>query len=580
VATFQLPRVVIAGLRGGSGKTLVSAGLARALSNQGLRVAVFKKGPDFIDTEWLGAAARTEPHNLDTFLAESHEILRSLQTQCTSEIAIIEGNRGLFDGLDAQGTHSTAELAKLIQAPLVLVIDATKSTRTVAALVLGCLALDPELPLSGVILNRVGTPRQERLIREALSLVCDVPVLGAIPRLAEQHLPSRHLGLVLPAEREDAERALQALADAITAHVDLMSLRHLAARARALHVPSPERESTGTALRSDGSGSTTVLSRESGTTLRSDGSGSTTVLSRDSRTTHRSHEPGDNGTRSLGPVNGSTRAGSASRASARPSPGIPIPRASTPPLRVGVLRDAAFCFYYPENLAALEAAGACLVPVSPLADRDLPAIDALYAGGGYPEQFAQELAENSGFRNALAEQIRNGLPVWAECGGLMYLGQAIVRDTNRFPMVGALSFVAEHTARPQAHGYVEARVDRENPFLPVGTRLRGHEFHHSRLVEYQPGLRTALAVARGVGIGNGRDGVVMGCVFASYLHLFAPGAPEWAKSLVRTARKVQTAQAVTNSHTKRGEEYGKHCSWRSQHRSRRGWFHSGTGQVE
>jgi cobyrinic acid a,c-diamide synthase len=244
--------------------------------------------------------------------------------------------------------------------------------------------------------------------------------------------------------------------------------------------------------------------------------------------------------------------------------------------RIGILRDAAFCFYYPENLAALEAAGATLVPVSPLNDRELPPLDGLYAGGGYPEQFVDTLSRNTGFRSALAERIRRGLPVWAECGGLMYLSSAIVRDGIKRPMVGVLPFFTEHTDRPQAHGYVQATVDAPNPFLPVGTRLRGHEFHHSRVIE-EPGatFETALTLERGTGLGQKRDGVLVHRVFASYLHLFAPGNPAWAKAFVRVAREVHSGLPTVVTESDRGDNNGNHSSERSQHRSRRGWVHSG-----
>jgi cobyrinic acid a,c-diamide synthase len=525
VATFQLPRVVIAGLSGSAGKTLVSVGLARALRRQGLEVAVFKKGPDFIDPAWLGVAAGSDAHNLDTFLTSTTEIVRSLQNQSRANIAIIEGNRGLFDGFDAQGTHSTAELAKHIQAPVILVVDATKTTRTVAALVLGCLALDPELPLAGIVLNRIGTARQERLIREVLALTTKVPVLGAIPRLAVDYLPARHLGLLLPAERQDCEQALDALGDVIAKHIDLMSLRHVADKAPELHVP-------------DRAGDTSGQACPNGTI--------TSAVELPSKTRDVS-----------------LKARSGARTGRRSQ------------VRVGILRDAAFCFYYSENLAALKAEGATLVPISPLGDRELPAIDALYAGGGYPEEFAQRLSANIRLRGALAARIYEGLPVWAECGGLMYLASAIERDGTSYPMVGALPIVVEHTSQPQAHGYVEARVDKVNPYLPVGTCLRGHEFHHSRIVNQVAPIDTALLLERGMGVCNGRDGIVVGRVFATYTHFFAPGTPGWAPAFIRVAREVQSERESTTRKVE-GEHHGKHSSRRPKHRSRRGWVHPGT----
>ena len=449
----ELPRVVIAGLAGDTGKSLVALGLARALRGRGRRVAPFKKGPDFIDAAWLGAAAGSPGRNLDTFMMPDQAIATSLARVATqADVAVIEGNRGLFDGLDAEGSHSTAQLARLVGAPVVLVVDATKVTRTVAAQVLGCRDLEPGLELAGVILNRVGTARQERVIREAVLSATGVPVIGAIPRL-DFALPSRHLGLVTAVEHPDAEAALEAAAAAIARHVDVDKVFELAGRA----APLP------------------ALANMPARTV-----GDKTV-------------------------------------------------------RIGVLRDRAFSFYYPENLEALEAAGAELIEISPLADETLPAIDALYAGGGFPEEHAAALSTNEGLRAQLRDSIGDGLPVWAECGGLMYLSRALIADGVEHPMVGALPITVEQHARPQGHGYVRAQVDRHNPFLEEGTTLCGHEFHYSRLHDDGDEVETVLSLDRGVGVGQGRDGIRHGGVLASYTHLHALGAPDWAPCLVRAA---------------------------------------------
>jgi cobyrinic acid a,c-diamide synthase len=453
VARPGLPRIVIAGLAGDTGKTLVSLGVARALTRRGQRVAPFKNGPDFIDAAWLGAAARTSGRNLDTYLMSPATIARSMQrAAAVADLALIEGKRGLFDGADAQGSHSTAQLAKLIGAPVVLVVNAAKVTRTVAALVLGCRVLDPEVALAGVVLNRVGTARQENMIRRALAANAGVPVLGAIPPLEGQPLPSRHLGLVCAAEHPEREPSLDAVAESVARYVDLEAVSAVASQATGMSLAAvPE------------------------------------LPFRDGRR-----------------------------------------------VRVGVLRDAAFSFYYPENLEALEAAGAELVFVSPLSDRKLPPVDALYAGGGFPEEYAGTLAANEPLRAALASAIAGGLPVWAECGGLMYLARALVRDGREHPMVGALPIVVEHTPRPQGHGYMAATIDRANPFFPVGTQLLGHEFHYSRVAGSFE-ADTALAVERGAGLGGGRDGLVVGNVVATYMHLHALGTPGWAPALVQAA---------------------------------------------
>jgi len=454
VTRTELPRVVVAGLSGDSGKSLVALGLARALTKRGYRIAPFKKGPDFIDAAWIGAAAGEPGRNLDTFLMPTEAILASVaRSSLTADIAVVEGNRGLFDGLDAEGSHSTAQLAKLIGAPAVLVVDVTKVTRTAAASVLGCQAMDGALNLVGVILNRVGTNRQEAVIRQAIASATGLPVLGAIPKLRDQLLPSRHLGLVTAVEHPDAVEALDRTAAAAKQYLDLDAIVDLASGAPAL--------------------------------------------------------PDVDLAESVEPME---------------------PRA-----RIGVLSDRAFSFYYPENLAALEAAGAEVCHISPLDDVELPAIDGLYAGGGFPELHAAELAANRSFREQLVERIDQGLPVWAECGGLMYLSRALIKDGNEHPMVGALPVSVEHTLRPQGHGYVRARVDHQMPFLANGTELRGHEFHYSRLHGTEDEIETVLALERGVGVGGGRDGLRVGSAVASYTHLHALGVPEWADGLVGAA---------------------------------------------
>jgi cobyrinic acid a,c-diamide synthase len=329
-------------------------------------------------------------------------------------------------------------------------VDATKTTRTVAALVKGCQVMDSHVPIGGVILNRVGTSRQEKVIREAVSRETGLEVLGAIPRLSDQHLPSRHLGLVTAMEHPDVEEALAKVGEAIAEHVDVSAVIELARTAAVIEAP---------------------LNLEKTVPARS--------------------------------------------------------RAC-----IGVLEDEAFSFYYPENLAALEAAGAELRAISPLRDQDLPNIDGLYAGGGFPEVYAEKLSENQPLKSALKGRIDRGMPVWAECGGLMYLSRALIQNDTSSPRVGALPVAVEQTKRPQGHGYVQGRIDRKNPFIEDGVEIKGHEFHYSRLCGELGDTPTVLDLKRGTGIGNGRDGIQVGSVVATYTHLHALSTPEWASGLV------------------------------------------------
>ena len=455
MAQIALARLAVAGLAGDAGKTLVATGLARALRHRGLRVTTFKKGPDYIDSAWLAAAAGSDARNLDSYLMPDSAIHASVARAArASDIAVIEGNRGLFDGMDAEGSHSTAQLAKLIGAPVVLVVDVTKVTRTAAALVLGCEVMDPKLNLAAVILNRVASPRHEAVIREAIAQTTDVPVLGAIPRAGKLDLPSRHLGLVAVCEHPRSEEMLERAAEMVERSVDVGALIKVAGEAPRLEV----------------------------------------------------------------------------------SPESPRPVSKAPRVRIGVARDVAFSFYYPENLEELEQEGAELVFVSPVADETLPDLDALYIGGGFPEVYAARLAENRPFRDALRRRIAGGLPVWAECGGLMYLAEQLMTGGVPRPMVGALPIYVEQTDRPQGHGYVAAHVDSPNPFLADGSVIRGHEFHYSRVTGEVGALSTVLALDRGVGLGGGRDGVRVGSTVATFTHLHAAGVPQWAPALVRVAR--------------------------------------------
>jgi cobyrinic acid a,c-diamide synthase len=461
---LSAPRLVVAGLCGDSGKTLVTLGLGRALLARGIAVAPFKKGPDYIDAAWLGEATGRPGRNLDTFLHDDAALGEALRRGLPADLMLIEGNRGLFDGLDALGTHSTATLARRLRAPVLLVVDVTKATRTVAAMVRGCQWLDPEVRLAGVILNRVATMRQESLIREALASAGGPPVLGAVPRIGSDPLPSRHLGLVTPGEHTCSRQAVQTCAELAQKHLDLDGILAVSNSAPTVELPAFDSTPTG------------------------------------------------------------------------------------PPVRIGVLKDEAFCFYYPENLERLREAGVEIVLVSPLADTTLPEVDALYAGGGFPEVHAARLSENGRFRQSLAAAVADGLPVYAECGGLMYLARELRVAEATYPMVGALDLIVELTDKPCGHGYAVGTVDRPNPFFEPGTVLRGHEFHYSRVVGGASLDGTALALERGTGVAASRDAVVTRRVWASYLHVHALGTPGWAGALVAAARRRRRErQAVSTA---------------------------------
>lgn len=453
------PGIVITGLRGGSGKTVVTLGLAAEWRKAGLGIAPFKKGPDFIDAGWLSFAAKRQCYNLDAYLMNEYQILDSFITHSKcADISLIEGNRGLYDGMDVEGTCSTAELAKILNAPVLLIMDVSMTTRTAAALVKGCQVFDPDLNLAGIILNRVAGKRQENLIRDAIKKYCHLPVVGAIPRLKENPFPERHMGLVPFQEKDHAEKAVSWARSVIKNYLQLDTIRQIIHHAGQIPTSIPALE------------------------------------------TH------------------------------------PIKSFSEHCLRIGYIRDNAFWFYYPENLSALEAAGATLVEISALTHKELPHLDALYIGGGFPETQAEALADNQIFRMSLKNKIEEGLPVYAECGGLMFLGESLLVEGQTCPMVGAIPIVFDLQKKPQGHGYTSLVVEKENPFYPVGEQLKGHEFHYSKpILTGKENIRFAFKVNRGHGIMDQKDGIFKKNILATYTHIHAAGTPGWTDGFIRKA---------------------------------------------
>jgi len=466
--TINIPRLVVGAPSGRSGKTTVTLGLLAALRHRGITVQPFKKGPDFIDPGWLTMVAGRACRNLDGFMMSRETILDSFVRNASGAgIGVVEGAMGLFDGVDIEGSGSTAEIAKAVAAPVILVVDATRMTRSVAPMVQGFMHFDPELKVAGVILNKVARSRHENMLREAIERYCGLPVLGVIPKGRQFIIPDRHLGLIPAAERDDLKASVAEIGRAAVSFFDLDRIMEVAQSAPPLPVSGRDQAACG-----------------------------------------------------------ADRANSGDR---------PV---------IGYFRDRAFTFYYPENIEALAAAGALLIEIDAINDPDLPDIDALYIGGGFPEVFAAELEANRGLKSALKERVESGLPVYAECGGLMYLSRQLVWKDRSYRMAGCLPFDVVMSDRPQGHGYEVVEVDLDNPFFPRGSLIRGHEFHHSR-VENIEGHEVSFAfrVARGWGIDGSRDGAVYKNVLACYNHLHALAVPGWAGAVVEKAgeyRKKKT----------------------------------------
>ncbi len=441
--------IIIAGTSSGCGKTSVALGLMKAFARKKLSVQGFKSGPDFIDPGLHRMATGLPSHNLDGWMLPAEEIRRIFRRNNEGcDLSIIEGAMGLFDGIGANREEgSTAQLAKILDVPVLLVVNARGMARSAAALVKGYAEFDPDLRLESVLFNMTGSPTHGRILAQALEVLPSVHVFGSLPRVSDLQLPSRHLGLVTAEDLDRREERLNALADWVENALDLDSL----------YKSLPD----------------CTLP-----TLNDGGS-------------------------------------------------------KMPEIRIGYARDRAFCFYYEENLRLLRQAGAELVPFSPLQDAHLPpALRGLYLGGGYPELHARELAANETMRTKIRDFCLSGKPVYAECGGFMYLMRSIVsRAGQDLPMVGVFDFTCSMQGRHQALGYREVELTGSCFLGQAGAKARGHEFHYSVLHGADPGVTDIYNVVDRSGH-TAKGGFLKNNCLSSYVHLHFGSNPAMAAHFV------------------------------------------------
>lgn len=445
-----------------SGKTTLSIGLSAALRDRGLAVQPFKKGPDYIDPLWLSATCDRPCLNLDFFTMQRREIEQGFAAaMATADVGVIEGNKGLYDGLDLDGSNSNAALANLLGSPVILVIDARGMTRGIAPLILGYQAFDQDLNIAGVILNKVGGSRHEAKLCNVIEHYTDVPVLGAVHNNPELVIEQRHLGLMPSNEADRAKKKIDLLGQAVASQVDLQRLLDIAATATPAISSKPEIVTT---------------------------------------------------------------------------PDF------AEPVRIGYARDRAFGFYYPGDLQALQNGGAELLPIDTLQDQELPPLDGIFLGGGFPEMVMDELEANASLRAALLRYIETGGPVYAECGGLMYLARSMTWKGKTFSMVGALPGDVVMHERPQGRGYVRLRETANGPW-PVESdgpiEIAAHEFHYSALENLDDNIVYAYEVLRGTGIDGSHDGIVYKNLLANYTHIRDVAGNQWTKRFLAHVRKVK-----------------------------------------
>lgn len=456
-----MAHLYIAAAHKSSGKTSVSIGLAAEMVRRGLAVQPFKKGPDYIDPLWLRCATGNPCYNLDFFTMSHAEILSSFATKSAgADISLIEGNKGLFDGVDVEGADSNAALAKLLSAPVVLVIDTTGMTRGIAPLISGYLNFDRGVDVRGVILNKVGGPRHEGKLRAALERYTDTEVIGAIGRDRTLAIPERHLGLIPANEEKKADSTISMLADAVSAGVDISRLVEIA------------------------------------------GTG------------------------------------------AAPAAAVVEPSRPVADVRIAIARDAAFGFYYQDDLEAFARAGAELIPFDTLNDLQLPEADGLFIGGGFPETHLAALSANRNLLEEIRRALAAGMPAYAECGGLMYLARSIQWRGEKCELVGAVPGDVIVEDRPQGRGYVRIEETEKSrwPAVPrspdnPGAGIPAHEFHYARLESLPADADYAYRVLRGHGIDGHHDGLLVGNLLAGFVHHRNTEVDPWVSRFVEFVRE-------------------------------------------
>ncbi len=473
-----MQRIFISAALKSSGKTTVSIGLCAALKQRGKIVQSFKKGPDYIDPYWLAQATGRDCFNLDFYTMQREEILTLMHSKTSdADINLIEGNKGLFDGLDLDGSNSNAALAILTQTPVILVLNARGMTRGIAPLILGYQAFDKQVNIKGIILNRLGGSRHEGKLRNVIEHYTDVEVVGAIHNDRRFDIDERHLGLVPGHEDPFCTQKIELLAAAVNDQVNLDAVLRIAASAPAL---TPAKVSASPALR------------------------------------------------------------------------------QKKDIKLGLIRCAAFGFYYPDDLQALQDAGAKLIEIDPCIQTKLPAIDGLFIGGGFPETHMKELEANKSLRAEIKTAIDNGLPAYAECGGLMYLAKSIQWNDEKRQMVGCVDtdIIMEET--PQGRGYVQLQ-ETEHSLWPDPSPnphpetlldsdksskiINAHEFHYSRFNNIPNDVQFAFDVKRGTGINGKADGYIYNNLLANYTHQRNTWGNPWAQRFIAFIRnhKIQTS---------------------------------------
>ncbi|MDH2906983.1 MAG: cobyrinate a,c-diamide synthase [Candidatus Nitrosotalea sp.] len=451
---MNIPRIVVAGATSGVGKTSITTAIIHGLKQRGYSVQPFKVGPDFIDPSYLSSVSGTIAHNLDSWMMGKNGVLKNFVQNSQEDISIIEGVMGYYDGFSGKSSFaSTYDVANITKSNVILVLDASKAARSIAATALGFKNFEKNSRICGVILNKIGSKKHEMLCRDALKKV-GLEILGVIPRDNDLNLESRHLGLIPVREKQSLDNKIKSIAKSLSGFIEIEKIIKLAKNGPSL-------------------------------------------------------------------------------------PKIPPRKNKKIQTRIAVALDESFNFYYQDNLDELRRLGAELVFFSPVSDKKIPACDGIYIGGGFPEVKGDLLQKNKTMTRLVKKYAEDGMPIYAECGGLMYLTKSIRYKSGKFAMVGLFDAVTVMEKRLKLN-YTSAKIGVGSPFSLQSKTVRGHEFHYSELDLVSKDSKFAYDMSIGIGIKDKKDGMTVHNTLASYMHVHfanSPIAANFVKSCTSYSKK-------------------------------------------
>lgn len=451
---MNIPRIVLAGATSGVGKTSITTAIINGLKEKGYSVQPFKVGPDFIDPSYLSSVSGNIARNLDVWMMGKNGVLRNFVKNSNQDVSVIEGVMGYYDGFSGRSSFaSTYDVANIIKSNVILVLDASKAARSIAATALGFKNFEKNSRICGIILNKIGSKKHEILCRDALKKV-GLPILGVIPRNNDLSLESRHLGLIPVRERNFLDGKIKSIAKSLSGFIDIEKIVKLA-----------------------------------------------------------------KGVPSLPPV--------------------PVMKYKKIQTKIAVAMDESFNFYYQDNLDLLQSLGAEIVFFSPISDKKMPPCDGIYIGGGFPEVKADLLEKNDVMKKLVKKHAQDGMPIYAECGGLMYLTKSIRYKSGKFKMVGLFDAVTVMEKKLKLN-YTHGTIRPNSPFSLQSKTFKGHEFHYSELDLLSKDSKFAYDMSIGIGIQDKKDGLTVHNTLASYMHVHFDGSPiaaNFVKSCISYSKK-------------------------------------------